>query len=261
MYDYEAKTICIFAENLKTMAVLAVDFGNSRVKFGFFDQNILKKTWLSTPTEASNQLTNIQESYAIEHLVLCASGNSKDFVTFIEKSGLSYEVVSAVTPVPYKNRYATPETLGVDRKVLMVAAYAQYSGLNTLVIDLGTCITYDFKDASDSYLGGAISPGLRMRFKAMHEFTAQLPDIETAEAFVNLIGTTTFEAMQSGVINGMIAEIDGLINRYSDKYEDLKIILTGGDGQFLSSRLKNGIFADSNFLLKGLNYITEFNRT
>ena len=240
------------------MTTLAIDFGNTRVKFGVFKGGVLDISNFVGIQEAEKQFDDLHESYNPDAIVFCASGNSKDFVTFLEKRGLSYEMVNTATKVPFENLYKTPETLGLDRKMLMVAASKEFSGFDTLVIDAGTCVTYDFKTKNDSYLGGAISPGLQMRFKAMHQFTAKLPDLKASKDAVSLIGADTNESMQSGVINGLVAEIDGLIDRYKLEYDELKIILTGGDGLFLSDRLKNVIFADSNFLLKGLNYIVEF---
>ena len=243
------------------MTTLAIDFGNTRVKFGLFEGGELETTYSVLAGDAQKLFAELQESANPHKVVFCATGNSKDFVTFLKKRGLSYEVVDTTTPVPYTNLYKTPETLGLDRKVLMVTAFKEYSGINTLVIDAGTCVTYDFKNKEDAYQGGAISPGLQMRFKAMHQFTAKLPDLDASRERVELVGADTYSAMQSGVINGLVAELDGLIDRYKLEYDELKIILTGGDGLFLSDRLKNGIFADSNFLLKGLNYIVEFKRT
>ncbi|HSM63616.1 MAG TPA: type III pantothenate kinase, partial [Gillisia sp.] len=154
----------------------------------------------------------------------------------------------------------TPKTLRNDRIAVRSAACKTYPTQNVLVIDAGTCITFDFKNAENRYLGGAISPGLQMRFQAMHTFTENLPLLEPEDE-VELIGNTTVKSMQSGVVTGIIAEIEGVISRYSSQFEDLKIILTGGDSQFLCKRLKNSIFANSNFLLEGLNYILEFNKS
>ena len=123
-----------------------------------------------------------------------------------------------------------------------------------MIIDAGTCITYDFINAEGVYLGGAISPGLRLRYTSLHNLTANLPLLETKEV-ENWIGDTTERAIHSGVYNGLIQEIDGVIAQYKDKYEPLVVILTGGDAHILSKRLKNSIFAHSNFLLEGLNYI------
>ena len=242
------------------MINLAIDLGNTRIKFGVFECDVLRFSWKGTIDESYTKLEELLKLYDFDQTVICATGNSKDFVTFVEKKGLSFEVVSSQTPMPFNNAYTTPHTLGVDRMVLVAGAQKEYPEEPVLIIDAGTCLTYDFKDANGTYQGGAISPGLQMRFKAMHEFTARLPYLEIADTEINVIGKSTNEAMQSGVVNGMVAEIDGLIDWYKGKFEGLKIILTGGDGQFLSGRLKNGIFANSNFLLTGLNYIIVFNR-
>lgn len=243
------------------MINLAIDLGNTRIKFGVFDQNILKSNWAGNSDAAKIKFEQILKEFKVDHIMICATGNSKDFVTFVENRGLSFELISSFTPMPFINGYKTPHTLGLDRMILVASAHEDFSGENVLIIDAGTCVTYDFKDASDIYQGGSISPGLQMRFNAMHEFTARLPHLTPVETEIDVIGRDTNEAMQSGVVNGLIAEIDGLIDWYKGKFGDLKIILTGGDGQFLSGRLKNGIFANSNFLLKGLNYITVFNKS
>ncbi|RXG12728.1 type III pantothenate kinase [Leeuwenhoekiella aestuarii] len=242
------------------MVNLAVDLGNTRVKYGVFEDSILKMFWAGGLEEATAKLLELERAFEIAVVAICATGNSKDFVTFVKNRGLSVEVLSAQTVLPFQNDYETPQTLGVDRIALVAGAQKKYPGSNVLVIDAGTCVTYDFKDFKNVYRGGAISPGLQMRFKAMHEFTAGLPYIEVDDEAIDVIGVNTKTALQSGAVNGLVAEIDGLIDWYKKNYSELTIILTGGDGQFLSSRLKNGIFANSNFLLEGLNYITEFNR-
>ncbi len=168
-------------------------------------------------------------------------------------------VFDHTTKVPFKNSYATPQTLGVDRIALATAAFYQNPTGNTLAIDAGTCITYDMVNDYGEYLGGAISPGVKMRYKAMHEQTSKLPYLEKEMPF-GLIGNSTETSMHSGVVNGVCAEIDGLIDQYKRRFADLTVILTGGDAQFLSKRLKNTIFADSKFLLRGLNYLLEYNK-
>ena len=226
------------------MVNLAVDLGNTRVKYGVFEDSVLKTFWAGDLQEAAAELLELEKNYSIAIVTICATGNSKDFVTFIKNRGLCVEVLSSQTALPFKNGYGTPQTLGVDRIALVAGAQKMYSRSNVLVIDAGTCVTYDFKDSNDVYKGGAISPGLQMRFRAMHEFTAGLPYVEVKREPVDVIGTTTKAAMQSGVVNGLVAEIDGLIDWYKKNYSELTIILTGGDGLFLSSRLKNGIFAN-----------------
>ena len=127
-----------------------------------------------------------------------------------------------------------------------------------LIIDAGTCITYDFIDSKNNYLGGAISPGVYTRYKSLNNLTANLPLLKP-RSVKNITGNSTAKSMHSGVVKGVLLEIDGVINTYKEKYEDLTVILTGGDCKFLSKQLKNSIFANSNFLLEGLNYILEFN--
>ncbi len=167
--------------------------------------------------------------------------------------------LSNASKVPFKNSYASPQTLGVDRLALATAAFYFNPHHNNLIIDAGTCITYDMLNDFDEYIGGAISPGMQMRYNAMHNQTAKLPLLEKKE-LLDYIGNTTENCMHSGVVNGVTLEIDGVIDLYKSRFEDLTIILTGGDTLFLSKRLKNTIFADSKFLLKGLNYLLEYNK-
>ncbi|MGB5270960.1 MAG: type III pantothenate kinase, partial [Eudoraea sp.] len=168
-------------------------------------------------------------------------------------------LLSPNSKIPFKNSYATPQTLGMDRVALATAAFYFNPDANTLVIDAGTCITYDMINDYGEYLGGAISPGLRMRYKALHEHTSKLPLLEPKN-YNDIIGNSTDASIHSGVLNGICREIDGVIGQYQSRFEDLTVILTGGDAQILSKRLKNTIFAHSNFLLKGLNYLLEYNK-
>jgi type III pantothenate kinase len=160
--------------------------------------------------------------------------------------------------MPFKNLYKTPETLGLDRLALASAAVQQYPKTNTLVIDAGTCITYDFVDANAHYFGGAISPGLQMRYNALHKQTAQLPLLQPKRQ-TSYIGATTEASIHSGVIFGTVQEIQGVVSTYLLDYSDLTVILTGGDANFLCKQFKISIFANSNFLLEGLNFILDFN--
>jgi type III pantothenate kinase len=145
--------------------------------------------------------------------------------------------------------------------ILASGAVLKYPIQNRLVIDAGTCITYDFIDDNDNYLGGAISPGIRLRFESLHNYTAKLPlltleslnDQDSELEKIPFIGNSTFESINSGVINGVINEIEGFISQYEAVYPKFIIILTGGDTEFLAKRLKNTIFANSNFLLESLN--------
>ena len=160
--------------------------------------------------------------------------------------------------LPFKNKYKTPETLGADRIALIGAAMQNYSSNSVLVIDAGTCITFDFVNRKKEYYGGAISPGVEMRYKAINTFTTNLPLLEL-DYPKKLIGNSTENSIHSGIINGVLSEIEGVIERYKEFDEKLTVVLTGGDTNFLAKRLKNGIFANPNFLLEGLNYILNYN--
>ena len=160
--------------------------------------------------------------------------------------------------MPLNNQYQSPETLGLDRLAGAAGIWYRYPGAGGLVIDMGSCITYDYVDAKGNYLGGAISPGVAMRFKAMHTFTAALPLVEGNEES-EILGDTTVRSMRSGVINGVCAEIEGMIGRYRDRYGAFKAVLCGGDAKFFASKVKPTIFADQYLILYGLYRILEEN--
>lgn len=158
-------------------------------------------------------------------------------------------------PLPYRLNYQSPDTLGNDRRALAAAAMQTFPNQDCLIFDAGTCLTTDFLSAEQVYYGGAISPGLQMRFKALKDYTAKLPLLEPAQKFPDLIGDSTTHSIQSGICRGFVAEIEAQITQYRRLYPDIKIIVTGGDQSLLLQWLKNDIFAPSNFLLKGLDYL------
>jgi len=160
---------------------------------------------------------------------------------------------------PFENKYESTNTLGIDRMVLSAGAVLKFPKQNRLVIDAGTCITYDFIDINNNYYGGAISPGIRLRYESLNNYTAKLP-LLSKENPKNLIGNSTAESIHSGIINGISFEINGFINSILDRNDNFIIILTGGDADFLAKRLKNTIFANSNFLLESLNQLFQYNQ-
>ena len=162
------------------------------------------------------------------------------------------------TPIPIINSYQTPQTLGKDRLSAAVGAFSLFPGENVLSIDAGTALKFDFINSDGKYLGGSISPGMKIRFQSLHTFTDKLPLISWQD-FENLIGKTTQESILSGVINGMVAEIDGMINNYKTKFPDVKVVLSGGESIYFEKLLKNSIFAVPNLVLIGLNEILKFN--
>tara|TARA_B100000809_G_scaffold263144_2_gene315700 strand:+ start:4354 stop:5070 length:717 start_codon:yes stop_codon:yes gene_type:complete len=164
-----------------------------------------------------------------------------------------------LTPLPLQIKYKTPETLGVDRIAASVGAKAIYKDTDLLVIDIGTCVTFDFINSKNEYLGGAIAPGFQMRFKALNYFTGKLPLVVFDKKQLKLIGDTTESSIMSGVYNGMKNEIEGVINDYITQYETLKVVVTGGDTNLFDLEPKNRIFADEFLVLKGLNEILNYN--
>ena len=238
---------------------LVIDVGNTRTKLAVFDKNNIITVVVVSQSEVLDGIKELRKSYSQLHLAIVAS------VGVLDQAVINYLdihfnllVLSHETPLPFNNLYATPKTLGIDRIALVCASVQQFSNKNVLIIDAGTCITYDFISAKNEYLGGAISPGIRMRYKAMHNLTANLPLLET-EIPENFIGDSTTSAMHCGVVNGVLNEIDGSIAQYQEKFSDLTVILTGGDTKMLSKQLKSSIFANSNFLLQGLNFILQYN--
>jgi len=247
--------------------LLTVDIGNTRVKVAVFEGSTLLEQFYFSSNALQNELYFILNKFKnASEMVIASVGNiSKE--AFLEfENQVSIHFISTDFPFPFKNNYATPNTLGIDRMVLASGAVLKYPNQNRLVIDAGTCITYDFIDENDNYLGGAISPGIRLRFESLHNYTAKLPlltleltnDQDSEIKNIPLIGNTTFESINSGVINGAINEIQGFISHYEAIYPKFIIILTGGDTEFLAKRLKNTIFANSNFLLESLNQTFQY---
>ncbi|MHA7942951.1 type III pantothenate kinase [Formosa sp. 3Alg 14/1] len=238
---------------------LIIDCGNSFVKLAVFEANrIVDKKIVDTENFLKNFQNFIEIYPAIEKGILSSVGNlTKSDVLAVQKA-CRVLLLDHDTPVPFSNQYATPKTLGIDRIALVSAAVEQYKNKNVLVIDAGTCITYDFVSEDNTYFGGGISPGLQLRYKALNNYTAKLPLLIPEEP-MDIVGNSTNAAIHSGVVFGILNEIDGNISIYQGKYRDLTVILTGGDTNFLSKQLKSGIFANSNFLLEGLNSILQFN--
>ncbi len=236
--------------------LLTIDVGNSRIKVAVFEHNKQLELYVLDSNEFFQKIKNILKKYSnIEKIILSSVGNIENEVLDFMKTNYSVEIINHQTKFPFSNLYTTPETLGIDRMVLAAGATLMYPKQNRLIIDAGTCITYDYVDSENNYLGGAISPGLKIRYKSLNNYTSKLPLLEPVNDFT-IIGNSTNNAIHSGVINGVIFEIEGFISQYSIKNQDLTIILTGGDADFLAKRLKSTIFANSNFLLESLNLLS-----
>ncbi|MCK0157363.1 type III pantothenate kinase [Cellulophaga sp. F20128] len=239
---------------------LIIDAGNTSVKMAVYKGKALVSFATIMPLDFLNSLKIIFNEFPYIKNAIVSSVRTLGEEDVKQLSVYcKVHVLNATTKIPFKNGYGTPKTLGVDRIALATAAFYHNRNGNTLVIDAGSCVTYDIITSKGEYLGGAISPGVSMRFNAMHNQTANLPLVEKEGDF-ELIGNSTITGMQSGVVNGICFEIDGIISQYKARFADLTVILTGGDAQFLSKRLKNTIFAHSNFLVEGLNCLLEYNK-
>jgi type III pantothenate kinase len=237
---------------------LVLDVGNTRIKGAVYEGNIQRDAFVCLSNEISEKMeVFFQKHPQIKHLVLASVANFNEQVLNNVPQNISIDHISRDDKFPFVNKYASPNTLGIDRMVLASGATLRFPNQNRLVIDAGTAITYDYIDDKNQYWGGAISPGIKLRYEALHQFTAKLPLLEFAEP-QHFIGNSTFEAIHSGVVNGVIHEIDGFINQYLQGNQNFTIILTGGDADFLAKRLKNTIFANSNFLLDSLNDLFQY---
>lgn len=237
---------------------LVIDIGNSNVKIGSFeDGELLSPIKTVLLSELANEVSRIDPNKII---ISSVAGRSvvKDMSFFENRRPL---FLNYKTPLPFVLQYDTPETLGVDRIAAVAGAQVINPGKDTMIIDAGTCITYDLIDGSGKFQGGIISPGIELRYKAMHNYTGNLPLIEfdLAVAEESLIGKSTIMAMKSGVINGIKGEMESFIEGYRKLYPDLKVIMCGGQAKFFESRLKASIFAVPELVLTGLNRILEYN--
>lgn len=236
---------------------LIIDIGNTRVKAALFKGN--------TPVELKiyssfNQLLfdDLFIKQANKALIGTVVDDLESNIAELNKM-IPVSVFTSSTKIPLKNLYKSVSTLGSDRTSASVGAYYLYPNSNVLVMDAGTCIKYNFTNSKNEYLGGGISPGIEMKFKAVQHFTSRLPLVEFNRSFTELIGTSTENSILSGILNGTVAEIDGIINEYKLQFPDLICVLTGGDSEYLAKRLKNAIFAHQNLVLKGLNDILNYN--
>ncbi len=237
---------------------LVIDIGNTRVKAALFEQYQLIKYFVFNSTDEFLK-ADIIRLHQVKNCILSSVVDGiEGFIENIKSQVLLLQY-SINTPTPISNCYGSPDTLGSDRLCSAVGGNFIYRNENTLVIDAGTCIKYNFINSKNEFIGGAISPGLKMRFKAIHAFTSRLPLLEIEENFDTLIATNSKDNILSGVQLGAIAEINSFIDQYQRLYPDINIILTGGDVNFFEKRLKKPIFADPYVILKGLNSILDHN--
>ena len=254
------KKLFVTLDTKNSVMLLTIDVGNTRIKAAVFEQNKCLEVFVFGKEELQIQANYILHKFPkIKKIVVASVGNVEKELFLSLKDKVEIHFITHESKLPFTNLYSTPTTLGIDRMVLAAGAVIQFPNQNRLVIDAGTCITYDFIDENDNYLGGAISPGIRLRYESLHQQTAKLP-LLTKKHPENFIGNSTEESIHSGVINGVTLEIDGFIDLYKAEYAKFIIILTGGDAEFLAIQLKNTIFANSNFLLESLNQTFQYNQ-
>jgi len=233
---------------------LVIDCGNTRIKYGVFaDNQLIENGHLTGSIDAvlaahPSIQKAIVASVTQEHLVLLPK---------LQQLKQSY-LFTTTLKLPIENLYKTTPTLGSDRLAASIGAFTLYPNTNILTIDAGTCIKFNFVNEQNQFIGGAISPGLNMRLKALHQFTNALPLIDFDENYENLTGKNTKDSILSGALIGAVCEVESMIQRYHDTYPNLKIIFTGGNANYLCKQLKNRFFADEHLILKGLNAVLNF---
>lgn len=240
------------------MRNLVIDIGNTRVKYGVFYQDKLVEEQLNTGVQLGDIL-RLATNHNVENIIYSSVAEEWP-VDWTSKLETEYRLwsLNEHTLLPFENDYATPATLGKDRLAAVAGAQYHYPGTNCLVVDAGTCITLDVLRADGVFLGGNISPGIQLRLRAMHEFTARLPLVKPA---VNdsLWGTSTLTALQNGGVQGAALEIEALVARLSKQWSGLKVLLTGGDAPLLANSIECEIFVYSNLVLYGLHKILTYN--
>lgn len=237
---------------------LAIDIGNTRTKIGIFKNADLIHTEVWETTDV-DKLTAVITNHRVEKCIFSSTANlNADFLVWATQQKFIIKL-DAITPIPITNQYATPHTLGKDRLAAVVGAFAFYPQQMCLIIDAGTCLTYEFLTAEAIYLGGNIAPGVRMRAQAMHEFTAKLPFVDLSKSVKHPIGNSTEEALRNGASWGTILETEGVINWCKNEFGAIKVILTGGDANFFNKNLKTETVVHHNLVLYGLNKILNYN--
>lgn len=239
------------------MASLVVDIGNTFTKLALFEGDILISV-NQFPGEDDSRITQYINGLSAKKAILSSVKKERANWQWVLENEMPVEYFDRRMQLGIKNHYLTPDTLGLDRLAAVTGAAHLYPGKNNLVIDGGTCITYDYVDAGANYFGGSISPGVKMRYSALNYYTDALPVVETDADFKAQSGTDTTTSIRSGVQNGIKHELEGFINDYKKDGEELNVILTGGDANFFDTLLKNSIFApcikiEPHLVLKGLN--------
>ena len=238
---------------------LTIDIGNTTSKYAIFNKSQIIEVGI-IPSSQKTFFEQLFGIHKITNIIVASVGVplSNEIIALFSANKSILLEFNQTTPLPFTNLYKTPHTIGLDRLAAVAGAVILYPNENLLIIDAGTAITYDFVNSKNEYLGGNISLGINMRFKALNTFTKRLPLIEPSLEF-SLIGETTVDAIKNGVLNGVVHEVDGLISEGEVKFSNLRVVFTGGDTYFFDAKLKSRIFAHANLVLEGLNSILEYN--
>jgi type III pantothenate kinase len=238
---------------------LVIDIGNSSSKLAVYSNESLVESFVVKKLEISDIENLLARNDNIRRCIL-SSVKKKDskLISILHERIEFFLLLDHNTSLPIRNLYKSKSTLGYDRIASAVGANKLFPDCNLLIIDVGTAITIDIVSADNAYLGGNISPGLSLRFRSLHEFTDNLPLVHWEESS-GLMGIDTDSAILSGVLNGIIFELQGYIDRQKLRYSDLKVLMTGGDAKIFDKKLKNSIFVDSNLNLFGLHRILDYN--
>ena len=238
---------------------LVVDIGNNFFKLGIFENSNLIFSFSDNNDRIDIEIEKIICKHRELNNALISNVSSLNISGILDRFNIKTYELDSTFVFPFKLNYKTPETLGNDRLALAAAATILFPNSNNLVIDAGTCITIDFIDNNNHFIGGSISPGVKMRYDSLNHYTANLPLLKYKNNF-NFPGNSTNSSIHAGIIGGVSNEITGFINKINSRYEKLNVILTGGDAKILSKTLKITIFANQNFILEGLNYILNLNK-
>ena len=237
---------------------LIIEQGNTSTKVAIYAEGNLKASFVYKTFDKS-KLKPLFDVYSLDKGIYSTVADvDEDLIAYLKECLSCFIYFDNDVRLPITIKYKTPHTLGKDRIAAVVGAYYLQPNWNILIIDAGTCITYELLEASGSYLGGNISPGMTTRFKALNDYTKKLPLVNEREE-VPCWGTCTEDAIRAGVVNGIVFEMDGYIDQAKELYSDVLVFLTGGHSFYFESRLKNSIFADINLVLTGLNRILEYN--
>ena len=237
---------------------LAIDIGNSFYKIGIFDND--EKLFVeSYRVFDAGQLADLLKEYTLKNAIYSSVRKGNNSIeTILRNSGLKYHRLSHRTGLPYKSMYESPETLGTDRIAALAYGYNKYPHRNVLLIDAGTAVTYDLLNESGTFEGGNIAPGIGIRYRALNEFTGRLPLVSPDNKY-DILGRNTENAIRSGVQQGLVFEINEYIRNLKKTHRNLEIVMTGGDGKYLSEKVEHAVTYKKDLIIEGLNYILLYN--